>query len=160
MTLEEYCDRLLPHALLLAGAVRDEGVHATSRVLDAVRRTEPPPGVDPLRTLAVILAAMVPPDESPEELLGWARALAPVQMSPPPEDIPQIDWMKVARICNGDMPYSEASSTEKAEVIRQLHAEGLNDTQIAARAASRPEVVCKQRARLKLPPHPRRRWTA
>jgi hypothetical protein len=71
---DAYAAALVPLAARLIGAVRYEG-HAGSRaVFEQLRRIPPPPGVHPAEALAVILAAMVDEDRTPNELLAWVDA--------------------------------------------------------------------------------------
>lgn len=60
-------DAMTPHALALVGAVHDDDPHAVDAALTAALNA-PVGGVG---TLAVVLAAMVPDDQSGGELLGW-----------------------------------------------------------------------------------------
>ncbi len=59
-------DRAVGLGLELVGIVRDEGRPRIERWLRARSRLE-------LEQLAVALAAMVPPDESPAKLLAWTE---------------------------------------------------------------------------------------
>lgn len=150
MTLEEYMERLIPHALILTGTVRDEGTDATARVLAAVELIERPGGVDPKDALCVILAAMVGQERTQEQLLGWTRGLQPVQVQEPPPAT-DIDWLKVELICNSDLPYSCASNPEKREVVKRLNAAGHADPAIAVMTGTTTDAVLKLRSRMGIP---------
>lgn len=77
MTPDERADlteRMVPVACELAGLVREEGPGAIARFFRRVTRDEIPVEA---RALMVVLAAMVPDDATPADLLSWADWDAP-----------------------------------------------------------------------------------
>lgn len=60
-------DELVPLAAELVCLVRDEGPQSIERLLARV---------PDLRAFCIVLAAMVPDDQSPRALLAWTEALA------------------------------------------------------------------------------------
>jgi hypothetical protein len=66
VTDDALADALVPIAARLVGTVREYGPDDVRAILETV----PDGRYD---ALAVVLAAMVDPDSSPKELLGWTR---------------------------------------------------------------------------------------
>ncbi len=69
--LDALAESLIPTAARLVVAVHDDD---TTDAHDALGRL----GVLELRALCVVLAAMVPDDESLSSLLAWTRGVAPI----------------------------------------------------------------------------------
>jgi len=61
-------DALIPTATALVWSVKMLDTDDVDRLLDEVASKAGTPG---LRTLAIVLAAMVPDDESPADMLAW-----------------------------------------------------------------------------------------
>lgn len=60
----DLAEALVPVAVRLAGSVRDDGPAEVAMILAGVPAAHLP-------ALAVVLAAMVDPDRTPSELIGW-----------------------------------------------------------------------------------------
>lgn len=74
--LSDLAESLVPTAARLVGAVHDDGPAAVARVLAGVP-------TEHLPAFTVVLAAMVDPNKSPRDLLGWVdRALQPRNPAP------------------------------------------------------------------------------
>lgn len=138
-------EELVPHAMLLVGAVRDGG---PSEVREVLHRLDP----DDLPGLAVVLAAMVDPGKPPSELLGWVPDELPQQIALwdcGPEDL--LDRVAIERACKGERV--ELTKDERLEVVRRLHADGVSDTGIAKRLHASSTTVARLRVELGLDPH-------
>lgn len=70
LTGDPMMDRLVPVAMLLVGALRRMDAAAVGEVFELARALVPD-GVSAESALTVLLAAMVPWDKSPSELLAW-----------------------------------------------------------------------------------------
>lgn len=68
MTDDDLISAVHPAALRLIGIVRDEGREAVEEILWPLSQQE-------LYGLVILLAAMVPDDQPPSELLAWTHGL-------------------------------------------------------------------------------------
>lgn len=72
-TRAHYMATLVPLAMRYVAAIHDEGPDAASEILESIYAVPRPPGVVASRALSTVLAAMVDPTRTQEELLGWVR---------------------------------------------------------------------------------------
>ncbi len=72
-TRAHYMATLAPIAKRFVDAIHNDGIDVASEVLDTLYAVPRPPGVVASRALMTILAAMVDPTRTHDDLLDWVR---------------------------------------------------------------------------------------
>ncbi|WP_031470382.1 hypothetical protein [Sciscionella sediminilitoris] len=161
LTGDPRTDAVVPVASRLAWAVRLGDRDGVDEAINEVTTLNGPG----LHTLAVVLAAMVPVDQSPGGLLAWLRSsrLRAVGVNAPtaavlaPETASdEPDEAAVLRCMAGHLPGGELTVGERREVVRRLHGHGLSDREIARWAQISARTVLRIRGRLGLAANTRR----
>ena len=154
-TRETYAERLVQTACSLACRVRDEDPAEIHRDLDRMPDPE-------LIALVTVMAAMIPDDCTPGELLAWISAPprsredenSVTDLPRTPSDIGP-DPVTVDRCLAGEIPARQLDRAEREQAVRVLHGYGLNDCEIARRMAWHTKSVHRIRSeRLGLPAVP------
>lgn len=131
MDRADYLETLAPLAVRLVCAVHDEGPASTTATLAAIAALPRPENIDPMTALAVILAAMVDPERSVDDTLGWVRNLD--HDSNPAAAITAADErasLFVELALAGKVPARALANDEGAEVVRHLKDRGWREDQI------------------------------
>lgn len=129
-TKARYAAAMLPIATRIVEAVRDES-HET--LVHLIRRAhalpERPDDVDPHIALVAILAAMVDPGRTVDDLLGWTRDLGPVKI----HALTDGEDYETRMAIEGALPAAGLPKPKRLDVVRALTERGLTADQISIR---------------------------
>ncbi|MCO1575004.1 helix-turn-helix domain-containing protein [Crossiella sp. SN42] len=149
-----YATQMVPLAARIVAAVHDDGPDELREALGRALAVTPAAGVDPYVTLTVILAAMVDPARSPQQLLAWTGPLGGVDaVTPPPPstvdigaDRARLDPRVVEFCVDGLIPASRLRPRERAEAVRILSERGFQVPEIAGKLGVTIRTVQRLRA--------------
>lgn len=128
---DQYAETLVPLAMRLVGAVRDEGPETVHAILHAVRTRPAPEGVDPIEALAIVLAAAVDPEKPASELLGWTENIESPGPTRTDIDAEGVRGIMVDLAVDGHLKAASLTEEECREAVVLLMANGWGHAQIA-----------------------------